>query len=258
MSKVTDRLDNQTIIELAKKQYETQQRSKVPGYTVKLPSSGVVYPESSPLRSGVVEMRHMTAYDEDILTNSSYIRDNIVLEKLVESLLITSVSVDDIIPTDLEAMVIAARIYGYGKQYPVTVTIPGTTNQVKREIDLSLLKFRNFELRSDEHGEFSYNVPGTGDKLKFRYLTNGLAKQIDPEKPIASFLSKCICDINGDRSINVIEDYIKYSFMASDSKEFRQYVINNRSGMVFDVEFEGEKGSTFTTGFQLGSDLFWF
>ena len=69
MSRVTDRLDNKQIVELAKQQYENQkQTSKFPANIIILPSNGNVYAETSALRSGKVEMRHMTAYDEDILS----------------------------------------------------------------------------------------------------------------------------------------------------------------------------------------------
>ena len=73
MAKVTDRYDNKNLINLAKQQYTEKQTSKIPSELIKLPSSGVIYPMDSPLRQGLVEMRHMTAFDEDILTNFSYI-----------------------------------------------------------------------------------------------------------------------------------------------------------------------------------------
>ena len=70
---VTERFSDKNLIELAKQQYENKQRSTIPSIAVTLPSKGLVYPESSPLRKGTVEMRYMTAYDEDILTNTTYI-----------------------------------------------------------------------------------------------------------------------------------------------------------------------------------------
>ena len=91
MSKVTDRLDNKQIVELAKQQYENQkQTSKFPANIITLPSNGNVYAETSALRSGKVEMRHMTAYDEDILSNSSYIKEGVIFDKLLEALIITA------------------------------------------------------------------------------------------------------------------------------------------------------------------------
>jgi len=89
MSKVTDRLDNKQIVELAKKQYEQEkQNSKFPANIITLPSQGKVYEETSALKSGKIEMRHMTAYDEDILSNSSYISEGVIFDKLLEALIV--------------------------------------------------------------------------------------------------------------------------------------------------------------------------
>jgi hypothetical protein len=101
MNNVTSTIQDRSIIELAKQNYEKQQRNKFPSIVVDLPSKGLIYPESSPLRSGTIEMRYMTAYDEDILTNSTYIKNGIIFDKLLESLITTSnINVDDISPID--------------------------------------------------------------------------------------------------------------------------------------------------------------
>ena len=83
MAKHTDRYDK-NIIELAKKEYQSTQRGKLPVELVRLASGGDIYPESNPLRKGIIEMRYMTAYDEDILTNASFMREGVVLDKLLE------------------------------------------------------------------------------------------------------------------------------------------------------------------------------
>ena len=155
---VTDRVSDKNLIELAKQQFESSKQSMVPANAVSLPSQGKVYPESSPLRQGYVEMRHMTAYDEDILSNGTYIRQGIVFDKLLESLLITPVDLNDIISADKEAMIIAARIHGYGAEYPVTVIDPNTNTQLQRTLNLDKLKTRSIELESDENGEFTYTI----------------------------------------------------------------------------------------------------
>ena len=95
MTKMTDRLSDSNIIELAKRSYENKEKSKLPSSIVNLASKGLVYPKSHPFRKGYTEMRYMTAYDEDILTNTSYIRENIVIDKLLESLIL------DVFPFEL-------------------------------------------------------------------------------------------------------------------------------------------------------------
>ena len=259
MSKMTDRLDNSNIVNLVKQNYENKQKLRIPPVLIKLPSNGMIYPESSPLRSGAVEMRYMTAYDEDILSNSTYITAGVVFDKLLESLIVTpGVRVEDISISDREGLIIAARIHGYGNKYPVTVTDPQTKKELQREIDLSKLNFKPFKLVSDENGEFEYIVSQTNDKLKFKFITGELSKKIDPEHTVTGIMENSIMEVNGNRDKNFISDYIKYEMPALAAKEFRRYISENMSGLDFNVEFEGEDGSTFIAGFQLGADLFWF
>jgi len=257
MSKVTDRLDNKQIIDLARKQYEQRQKTnKYPGHIVKLPSAGKVYPETSPLREGVVELRLMTAYDEDIITNSSYINTGIVFDKLLEALIITpGVDVNDLINSDKESLIISARILGYGPEYPSLVTNNGQTE--KHTIDLSKIQFKPFDLDSDENGEFDYQT-ADGTILKFRYLTAEQSKKLSDITMISDFLKYCITSVNGNRDANEIDNFLSYSFRAKESKEFRKYVIDNTPGIDYNIEIEGEDGSTFIAGFRIESDLFWF
>ena len=122
MSKMTDRLSNQDIVTLAKTQYENEKRSKLPSVIVPLSSKGLIYPENHVLRAGSVEMRYMTAYDEDILTNVSYRQNGVVFDKLLESIILTPVDIKDISTVDRFGLIINARIIAYGSEYPVTVT----------------------------------------------------------------------------------------------------------------------------------------
>lgn len=257
MTMVSGKTHDQNIIELAKQNYEKQQRHRFTSIVVPIPSNGLIYPSTSPLRTGQVEMRFMTAYDEDILTNSTYIKNGIIFDKLLEALIVTpGVNVDDISPIDREAMIIAARVHGYGKMYPVTVTDPETNKQIDREIDLSALKFREFTLQPDDNGEFEYNADGA--KLKFRFLTIGLSKNIDPDRAVSDLMLASIQEVNGNRDKNAIADYLKFEMRAITAKQFRTYLGEHMPGIDFNVEVEGENGGTFTAGFQIGSDLFWF
>jgi len=258
MSKVTDRLDNQNIVNLARQNYEKQQRLKVPGYIVQLPSKGLIYPQSSPLRSGTIELRHMTAYDEDILTNSSYINNGMVFEKLLDALIVSpDVVSSDIGNPDIEALLISARIYSYGKEYPVTVTDPKTNKQLQRTIDLSKIAYREFNLQSDENGEFEYITEKNKDVIKFKYLTTTEASKITEDHSVSDLMKLTIKSVNGNRDLSAIEDFIKYNFIVSDSKLFRTYLTQNIYGLDFNMEFEGEDGSTFSSRFRIGAELFW-
>jgi hypothetical protein len=93
---------------------------KFPTEMVELPSKGLPYPESNPLSAGKLEMKYMTAKEEDILTNQSYIQQGVVLDKLLQSLIVTKIDYNDLLVGDKNAILIAARILGYGKDYAIT------------------------------------------------------------------------------------------------------------------------------------------
>lgn len=252
MSTHTSKVDP-NIIELAKQRYESAQRSKLPSIIVSLASGGKIYPASSPLRSGQIEMRYMTAYDEDILTNASYIKNGVVFDKLLESLIVTEgVDVQEISTFDKNGLIIYARILSYGAEYPVQVKDPNTGSLLDRVIDLKTIGFKSFTLKSDENGEFDYDFHGI--KIKFVYNT-----KIDLlNASVSQMLISIIKQVDQSRSASDIEHFIRYEFLAKDSRDFRLFFLENAPGLDLNYEFEGENGGTFTTGFQLGSDLFWF
>jgi hypothetical protein len=252
MSTHTNKIDP-NVIELAKQRFETKQRSKLPSIIVELASSGKIYPESSPLRSGQIEMRYMTAYDEDILTNTSYIKNGIVFDKLLESIIVTEgINVQEISTFDKNGLIMYARILSYGADYPVQIKDPETGNMLERSIDLRKVGFKAFTLNSDSNGEFDYDI--NGNKIKFSYNI----KLDILNSSVTEMLATIIKQVNGSRAASDIENFIRYELLAKDSKDFRLYFLENVPGIDLTFEFEGENGGTFKSGFQLGSDLFWF
>ena len=251
MAKLTDRYSNENLINLATDKYDKTKKSTLPSEIVTLASGGKVYPKSNPLSSGKVEMRYMTAYDEDILTNASYISEGVVLDKLLEALIISDIDINDIATVDKDGLIIHARIVSYGKMYPVLVTDPKTNNNLKREVDLSKMKSFDFKLEPDDNGEFDYTI-NEDFKLKFRYTTT------EATGTVSEVLTKSITQINKSRKTEDIEHFVKYEFLAKDARKFRSYISENAPGMNYEYEFEGEDGGTFISRFQPGTDLFWF
>ena len=92
-------------------------KNQFPAEEVTLPSKGLLYPEDSPLRNGIIEMKYMTAKEEDILTNQNYIANGTVIDKLIKSLIVTPIDFNDLLVGDKNALLVAARILGYGKNY---------------------------------------------------------------------------------------------------------------------------------------------
>ena len=143
---------------------------------VSLPSKGLLYPEGSPLRNGTVEVKYMTAKEEDILTNQTYIKSGVVIDKLLEALVVSPISFKDILIGDKNAIMVAARVYGYGPHYVFNYTNPGTNEDEEVMVDLSLVNDK--ELNEDlvkEPGNnlFEYELPLSGRKVVFKLLSQG-------------------------------------------------------------------------------------
>lgn len=112
---------------------------KIPTETVELPSKGLLYPKDSPLASGTIDMKYMTAKEEDILSNTNYIRKGIVLDKLMQSLIVTeNFDYNQLLIGDKNAIMIASRVLSYGKDY--------TVNYLGEDIVVDLSKFDNKEI----------------------------------------------------------------------------------------------------------------
>ena len=150
---------------------------KLPTEQVDLPSKGVLYPKYSPLASGTIEMKYMTAKEEDILTNQNYIQKGIVIDKLLESLIVTKINYKDLLIGDKDALLIASRILGYGKDYKFTYA--------GEDINVDLTTLKNKELDStlikDGKNEFTFDLPHTDNIITFRLLTQRNEKEIQRE-----------------------------------------------------------------------------
>ena len=106
-----------------------------PTEVIELPSKGLVYPESNPLSKGSVEIKYMTAKEEDILASQNLIRKGVVLDKLFESVLVSKeVKISDIVVGDKNAILLATRILGYGSDYQVDITDPFSGENQKTSI----------------------------------------------------------------------------------------------------------------------------
>ena len=150
---------------------------KIPTEIVTLPSKGLLYPKESPLSKGEIEMKYMTAKEEDILTNQSYIQKGIVLDKLLQALIVSDINYNDLVVGDKNAIMVAARILGYGKDYSFTYDNKDIT------IDLSEIDNKPFDESSITKGvnEFSFTLPTTKVPVTFKLLNHKDEKNIDAE-----------------------------------------------------------------------------
>jgi len=204
---------------------------KFPTEVVELPSKGLVYPEGHPLRSGKVEMKYMTAKEEDILSNQNYISKGIVLDKLVESLTLGKFDIKDLITGDKNAILVASRILGYGKDYSFSY------DGKEYNVDLSLLenKFIDTSLITPK-GTFKYILPTLNVEVEFKLFNekdeekvkqeiDGL-KKINKESStdITTRLKHQITSVDGNSDKNAIKDFVDNNLLASDSRSLRSYI----------------------------------
>jgi hypothetical protein len=258
MTRVTEKYNDP--IEVAKEQalaeYAAKKISSVPTEIVDLPSRGKFYPANHPLRSGKIEMRYMTAYDEDILTNASYIKAGVVIDKLLQSLIVTSnVKFDDILNCDRDAMIIAARILSYGKEYQALVTTP-SNKQIKATIDLSKLELKTTLLDANANGICNYKDDIYD--IQFKFLTIGEQSLVAlSEKPLFEFLVQSILSLNGETNKEKIKEYLQYNMLAMHSKKIRNYITSNLPSIDLTYDFEDEAGGVFRRGFPIGSNFFY-
>ena len=206
------------------------EENKFPTETVELPSKGVVYPPDHPLRSGKVEMKYMTAKEEDILTNQNYIKKGIVLDKLLESLTMGKFDIKELITGDKNALLISSRILGYGKDY--TFSYDGT----EYTVDLTKLENKPFdETKVTPRGTFTFTLPATGTKVEFKLLNDKDNETIDQENEsmkkfnkdssseVTIRLKHQIVSVEGDNDKNNIRMFVE-QMLAQDSRALRKYI----------------------------------
>ena len=211
----------------------TESKFKFPTEVVELPSKGLIYPKDNPLSSGKLEMKYMTAKEEDILTNVNYLQKGIVLDKLLESLIVSKINYNDLITGDKNALLIAARVLGYGKDYEFTYG--GETLSV----DLTTLEDKNFNsknLLEEGVNEFEFSLPSSKTTITFKLLTHGDEKSIDREleglkkirKDIVpeatTRLKYMITSVDDDREKKTIREFVDTYLLARDARALREEI----------------------------------
>ena len=207
---------------------------KFPTEMVELPSKGLIYPKANPLSSGEVEMKYMTAKEEDILTNQNYIKDGSVLDRLLKALIVSKdVNYDDLIVGDKNAIMIAARILGYGADY--------TFMYKDEEITVNLQELNTVEINEDEileknTNKFEYTLPHSETLIQFKLLSTkddiavkaevkGLQKIDKKASPeMSTRLKHMILAINGNTDKSEIRKLVDTYMLARDSRSFREYI----------------------------------
>lgn len=203
---------------------------KLPTEMVELPSKGLLYPEGHPLADGKIEMKYMTAREEDILTNQNYIKNGTVIDRLLKSLIVTEVNYDDILVGDKNAIMVAARILSYGKDYQAQV---GDTVET---FDLSTFENKELDESLYRRGEnaFEFRLPHTDNLITFKLLSHGDEKRIEQEvrglqkinkdniTEATTRLKHIITSVNGSSEKKDIREFVDYGLLARDARALRE------------------------------------
>ena len=194
----------------------------VPTEFVELPSRGRHYDENHPLhRQEVVEIRHMTAKDEDILTSASLLKKGIAIDRLIKSIMVDkTIDPDSLLVGDRNAIIIAARSSAYGHLYETKVECPSCGNKQKHEFDLSEAHIHEPVLSDSvevlDNGNYLVETPHSKIKVELRLLTghdeNVIFKLMNKNKEGEAILSTqmklYIASVNEHSHDKVIEHFI--------------------------------------------------
>lgn len=251
---------------------------KYPTEVVDLPSRGLVYDETSPLRSGTIEMKYMTAKEEDILSSTNYIRQGVVMDMLFRSLIVTPIDYDDLYIGDRNAIMIAARLLSYGKEYRISVIDPTISGDVKQEIvvDLTTITTKeiDYSIFEGSSGEYFYTLPTSKTVIGCRLSTVGMEKNIkdalekqkrkDAKKldvtshQFTTRLKYIITSVDGDYDQNTINEFVDEYFLASDSKAFRDWYKSIQPNVDFTIQFTSDvTGETVEMELPIETEFFW-
>jgi hypothetical protein len=237
-----------------------EQTFNFPTEEIELPSKGLIYPEDNPLSMGKITMKYMTAREEDILTNQSYIQKGIVLDKLLQSLIVSKIDYNDLITGDKNAIMVAARILGYGKDY--TFDYNGT----EYTIDLSKIENKLFDLPNKGVNEFSYTLPSTNVNITYKILTHGDEQKIQTEldglkklnknssAELSTRLKYMITSVGGNREQKTIREFVDNNLLARDSRELRKHIKETQPDV--DLTFFPD-GSSDNIDIPIGIKFFW-
>jgi hypothetical protein len=215
-----------------------EQKFKYPTEQIELPSKGLIYPAESPLSKGVIEMKYMTAKEEDILSNANFIRQGTVIDKLLQSMIVTpDIDYNLLLNGDKNAILIAARILGYGKDYEFTYTDPKTGVAEKATVDLTTLEPKQIDetLFTPGKNEFSFELPFSKVLITFKLLTHGDENKIEKEikglerinaqgsYDVTTRLKHTIVAVNGDRDVSSVREFSE-NMLARDVKALRAQI----------------------------------
>ena len=214
--------------------------SKYPTEVVDLPSQGLIYPEDNPLSEGKIELKYMTAKEEDILTSQNLIKKGLVIDKLLRSLIVSPINYNDLLVGDKNAIMVSARILGYGGEYPIEIQCPACGEKDKIDFDLTELQMKEIDPANYTKGEnkFTTVLPASKKTIEWKLLTHSdeqkvaettkmfkkraMSKTVDPQ--MSTRFKTMILSVDGDESQPVINNFVDNEFLSRDTMFLRKEI----------------------------------
>ena len=242
-------------------------KTNFPTEMIDLPSGGKIYPEDHPLSKGQVEIKYMTAKEEDILTSQNLIKKGLVIDQLLDSLIVTpGVTTSDMFVGDKNAIMIAARILAYGAEYTVEIQHPETEERVKHTFDLASIDYKTLgsEVTSNQ---FEVKLPAGKQTVKFKLLTGDDEKAIVEDiksltkigvatsREITTRLKHVVIEVDGDSDKGTINNFVD-NMLSRDSLFLRREIakITPDIDLSQDIDIGGE---TVRVDIPLTVEFFW-
>ena len=262
----------------AQKSQETVTTHKFPTEIVELPSKGLLYPIDNPLSSGKIEMKYMTAREEDILTTPSLIKQGVVLDKLFQSLIVGNgegkkINYGDLLAGDKNAIMIAARVLGYGKEYEIKIQTPSGEEQTEI-IDLTAIdnKIIDESLITPGENKFKITLPISKRTIEIKLLSHNDEKYIEDaaknakkynrlrgiDNNVTVRLQRMIVTVDGNSDPAFITDFIENYFLARDVQYVREFLTKVQPDVDLNMTFiDQATGEEFQAALPIGLDFFW-
>ena len=244
-----------------------------PTEVLSLPSQGLLYPEDSPLRSGTIDVKYMTAKEEDIITSTNLIEQGVVITKLLESVIANpKVKLNDMLIGDKNAIMVGTRILGYGKDYGITLVDPDTNERVEHIVDLTKLENKPIDEKLYQSGNsFTLELPNSKRVIGFKLLTQKDENEIDEmmkdyekvEKltgvsySLTTRLKYQIQSVDGNKEQKDIDNFVDNEFLALDARAYRKYVSDLTPDTELSFEYTSQKGKKHKLDIPLGIEFFW-
>lgn len=264
---LNDDYTNESVVDRLKKEHELKELKnyQFPTEVIELPSRGLIYPLDNPLSSGKIEMKYMTAKEEDILTTQSYIKDGSVLDRLFQSLIVSNgeglpIKYVDLVTGDKNAIMIAARILGYGKDYEVEITDPFSDKKQKDVIDLTQFDNKPYDGSTQTElnkNQYEFKLPRSERYLTFMAMTESKERKVkydleeitkanrkikdETSRELTTRLKTMILSVDGDSDQRVINHFVDNELFAVDSKALRGYIAQVIPDIDLTYEFVSEE-----------------